>query len=47
MWDWNGDLKAFNSDARKALNKFARTQPTGKAGRELKRSMRAISLGWV
>jgi hypothetical protein len=47
MWDWNGDLKTFSSDARKALNKFAATQPTGKAGRELKRSMRAIRLGWV
>jgi HEAT repeat protein len=47
MWAWNGDLKTFNPDARKALNKFARTQPAGKAGRELKRSMRAIRLGWV
>ena len=47
MWEWNDDLKTFNSDARKALNKFARTQPTGKAGRELKRSMRAIRLGWI
>jgi len=47
MWSWKGDLKTFDSDARKALNKFAGTQPTGKAGRELKRSMRAIHLGWV
>jgi len=47
MWAWSGDLKTFNSDARKALNKFAGTQPTGKAGRELKRSMRAIRLGWT
>lgn len=47
MWSWNNDLKNFNSDARKALNKFAGRQPTGKAGRELKRSMRAIRLGCV
>ena len=47
MWEWDDDLKTFNSDARKALNRFARTQPTGKAGRELKRSMRAIRLGWI
>jgi hypothetical protein len=44
---WDDDLKTFDRDARKALNRFARTQPTGKAGRELKRSMRAIRLGWV
>jgi hypothetical protein len=47
MWEWDDDLKTFNREARKALNKFARTEPTGKAGRELKRSMRAIRLGWV
>jgi HEAT repeat protein len=44
---WDNDLKTFNREARKALNEFARTQPAGKAGRELKRSMRAIRLGWV
>jgi hypothetical protein len=44
---WDDDLKRFDRDARKALNKFARTQPTGKAGRELKRSIRAICLGWT
>jgi len=47
MWEWNDDLKTFNPSARKALNEFARTQPTGKADRELKRSMRGIHLGWI
>jgi hypothetical protein len=47
MWEFNDDLKTFNPNARKALNKFAKTQPTGKAGRQLKRSMRGIRLGWI
>jgi hypothetical protein len=47
MWEFNDDLKTFDSNARNALNKFARTQPTGKAGRELKRYMRGIRLGWI
>lgn len=47
MWEFNDDLKTFDSNARKALNRFARTQPTGKAGQEFKRSMRAIRLGWI
>jgi len=47
MWEFSEDLKTFDSNARKALNKFARTHPTGKAGRELKRSMRGIRLGWI
>ena len=47
MWEFSDDLKTFNPNARKALNKFARTQPTGKASRELKRAMRGIRLGWI
>jgi hypothetical protein len=47
MWEFSDDLKTFNPNARKALNKFARTQPTGKAGRELKRAMLGIRLGWI
>jgi hypothetical protein len=47
MWEMGDDLKTFNSSARKALDEFARTQPTGKAGRELRRALRAIRLGWT
>lgn len=46
MWETNGDLKTFNSDAGKALAKFARTQPKGKAAKELELALRGIRLGW-
>ena len=46
MWETSDDLKTFNSDASKALAKFARTQPRGKAGKELRQALRAIRLGW-
>lgn len=46
MWDLSGDTKKFDSNARSALNKFAQTQPTGKAGNELRSTLRHISDGW-
>jgi len=46
MWETSDDLKTFNSDASKALAKLARTQPRGKAGKELRQALRAIRLGW-
>ena len=47
MWEWSGDVKTFNSDARKALNEFARTQPTGKAAKELRQALRDIRDGVI
>ncbi len=46
MWEWKDDLETFNPNARKALNEFARTQPAGKAAKELKKAFRGIRLGW-
>jgi hypothetical protein len=45
MWEWSDDFKTFNSGARKALNEFARTQPTGKAAKELRQALRDIRDG--